>query len=208
MTRVVSVHDDTIRDAAALIRQGGLVAYPTDTVYGLGCDPFNADAVERLVKSKGRNKGSLPVLVESTDIARQLGTFSDLAVHLAEKFWPGPLTIVVSLKASLPADVTGDFETIGLRIPNHPVACKLIKSCDGAIIGTSANLSGKPSSKTADQVMRELKGRIDLIIDGGPALSGKESTVAKVVDDRVSVLREGAIPRGEILKAIEAIATH
>ncbi len=208
MTRVVPVHEDTIRDAAALIRQGGLVAYPTDTVYGLGCDPFNADAVERLVKSKGRNKGSLPVLVESTYVARQLGTFSDLAVHLAEKFWPGPLTIVVPLKASLPADVTGDFETIGLRIPNHPVACKLIRGCYGAIIGTSANLSGKPSSKTADEVMRDLKGRIDLIIDGGPVLSGKESTVAKVVEYRVSVLREGAIPRGEILKAIEAIATH
>ncbi len=208
MTRVVSVHEDTIRDAAALIRQGGLVAYPTDTVYGLGCDPFNADAVERLVKSKSRNKGSLPVLVQSIYVARQFGTFSQLAIHLAEKFWPGPFTLVVPLKARLPTDATGDSKTIGLRIPNHAVAGKLIKSCDGAIIGTSANLSGKPSSKTADEVMRDLKGRIDLIIDGGPVLSGKESTVAKVVDDKVSLLREGAIPRGEILRAIEAIATH
>ncbi len=208
MTSVVSIHDDTIRDAAALIRRGGLVAYPTDTVYGLGCDPFNAEAVERLVKSKGRNKGALPVLVESIDLARQFGSFSVLAIHLAEKFWPGPFTVVVPLKASFPTDVTGDSNTIGLRIPNHAVASKLIKNCGGAIIGTSANLTGKPSSKTADDVMKHLKGRIDLIIDGGPVLSGKESTVAEVIGDRMSVLREGAIPRGEILKAIQTFATH
>ena len=202
MTRIVSTDSGGIHEARNIVRRGGLVAYPTDTVYGLGCDPFNPEAVERAVRSKSRSKGSLPVLVESVDVAQAYGSFNDLATHLAEKFWPGPLTLVVPAKASFPTSVTGDSLTVGLRIPNHEFAKKLIKSCGGGLIGTSANLSGNPSPNTADQVMKELKDRVDLIIDGGTVLTGKESTVAKVTEGVVSVLREGAIPREEILKAI------
>lgn len=202
MTKIISTDSGSIHEARNIVRRGGLVAYPTDTVYGLGCDPFNPEAVERVVRSKSRSKGSLPVLVESVDLAQAYGSFSDLAIRLAEKFWPGPLTLVVPAKASFPTSVTGDSLTVGLRIPNHEFARKLIKSCGGGLIGTSANLSGNPSPKTADEVMRELKDRVDLIIDGGTVLTGKESTVAKVTEGTVSVLREGAISREEILKAI------
>ncbi len=198
----MSTDSGSIHEARNVVRRGGLVAYPTDTVYGLGCDPFNLEAVERVVRSKSRSKGSLPVLVESVDVAQAYGSFSNLATRLAEKFWPGPLTLVVPAKASFPTSVTGDTLTVGLRIPNHEFAKKLIKSCGGGLIGTSANLSGNPSPKTADEVMKELKDRVDLIIDGGTVLTGKESTVAKVTEGTVSVLREGAIPREEILKAI------
>ena len=202
MTRIVSTENGSIHEARNVVRRGGLVAYPTDTVYGLGCDPFNPEAVERVVRSKGRSKGSLPILIESLDVAQEYGSFSEPAIRLAEIFWPGPLTLVVPAKTSFPSSVTGDSSTIGLRIPNHAFARKLIKSCGGALIGTSANLSGNPPPKTADEVMRELKDRIDLIVDGGPALTGKESTVARVMEGIVSVLREGAISREEILKAI------
>lgn len=202
MTRIVATDDASIREATIIIRRGGLVAYPTDTVYGLGCDPFNHEAVDRVVKSKGRSKGSLPVLVESRDVAQNYGSFSDTAIRLAQIFWPGPLTLVVPAKASFPSSVTSDSSMIGLRIPNHEIATKLIKGSGGALIGTSANLSGNSSPRTADDVMRDLRDRLDLIIDGGPILRGKESTVARVTGDTVSVVREGAIPREEILKAI------
>ncbi len=201
MTRLVTTDNDSIHEARNIVRRGGLIAYPTDTVYALGCDPFSTEAVERVVRSKGRSKGSLPILVESTDLARGYGSFSDLAIRLAEKFWPGPLTLVVPAKAHFPSSVTGDSLTVGLRVPNHEFAKRLIKSCGGALVGTSANLSGNPSPRTADKVMRELKDRVDIIIDGGTVLTGKESTVARVAEGTVSVLREGAIPSEEILKA-------
>jgi L-threonylcarbamoyladenylate synthase len=200
VTKILSTDNGSIHEARNVVRRGGLIAYPTDTVYALGCDPFSPEAVERVVRSKGRSKGSLPILVESTDVAQGYGSFSDLAIRLAKIFWPGPLTLVVPAKASFPSSVTGDSLTVGLRVPNHEIARKLIKSCGGALVGTSANLSGNPSPRTADEVMRELKDRVDMIIDGGIVLAGKESTVAKVTEGTVSVLREGAIPREEILK--------
>lgn len=194
MTRLVGKDADSIRQATELIRAGGLVAYPTDTVYGLGCDPFNSDAIDRLARAKERTKGSFPILVDSLSRAQQLGVFSDATTRLAGRFWPGPLTVVVPLKISLPSGVTGDSSTIGLRIPDHEICGKLIRGCNGAIIGTSANLSANPSPTTAMEVLRELKNRIDLIIDGGPAPLGRESTVVRVAYGEVSVLREGASP--------------
>ena len=202
MTRVASTDSGSIHEARNIVRRGGLVAYPTDTVYGLGCDPFNREAVERVVRSKSRSKGSLPVLVESVEVAQAYGSFSDLATRLAEKFWPGPLTLVVPAKASFPTSVTSESLTVGLRIPNHEIARKLIKSCGGGLIGTSANLSGNPSPRTAGEVMKELKDRVDLIIDGGGVLAGGESTVAIVTEGTLSVLREGALSREEILSAV------
>ncbi len=203
MTRLRGIDEVDIREAAMVIIKGGLVAYPTDTVYGLGCDPFNSEAVDRLSRAKERGKGSFPILVSSLDKAKQLGMFSDVAIQLAARFWPGPFTMVVPALASLPPSVTGDFSTVGLRIPNHETAEKLINNCNGAVIGTSANISGNPSPRTADEVMRQLKDRIDLVLDGGPALVSRESTVARVIQENVTVLREAAIRWDEILKVLE-----
>jgi L-threonylcarbamoyladenylate synthase len=207
MTRLVGMSIDDIKEAARLVLEGGVIAYPTDTVYGLGCDPFDTDAVDRLVKAKERIKDSLPILVGSLKDAERLGQITGLATRLANRFWPGPLTLVVRPRSNFPARVTGDTLLVGLRIPNHETAGRLIKECGGALIGTSANISGHTSRKTADEVFRELEGRIDLVLDGGPALIGRESTVVRVIGNEVAVLREGAISRDDILKALPVART-
>lgn len=200
--KLVCADDRGIEEAAKLVVSGGLVAYPTDTVYGLGCNPFNEEAVTRLVRAKERPRGALPILVNSMVAAKELGEFTRASMVLAAKFWPGPLTIVVPLKTKLPSAVTDDTPFVGLRIPKHENALELIGKCDGRIIGTSANISGHPSHATADQVLGDLGERIDLVLDGGPTPLGKESTVAKVMGLAVEVVREGAISRDEILKAL------
>jgi L-threonylcarbamoyladenylate synthase len=200
----VKINDDTLREAAELILRGELVAYPTDTVYGLGCDPFNDDAVLRLFNAKERVTGALPVLVEGFDIALKIGRFDKVAVALARKFWPGPLTIVVPAAARLPSEVTGSTNTVGLRAPAHQGALKLIHQSGGVLVGTSANITGKPSPTTAQEVARELGDRIDLILDGGQASPGVESTVVKAELGHVSILREKAIRRDQILAALES----
>lgn len=202
MTRIVGTSIEDIEQAARLVLEGGLIAYPTDTVYGLGCNPFNADAVDRLVKAKERVRDSLPILVSSLEDAERLGEISGLAARLADRFWPGPLTLVVAPRTSFPSRVTGDALLVGLRIPNHETARRLIKECSGALIGTSANISGRPSLRTAKEVVRELEDRVDLIVDGGPAPLGRESTVVRVLGDEPTVLRDGAISRDDILKTL------
>jgi L-threonylcarbamoyladenylate synthase len=204
MTRLVGMRSDDIREAAKLVRAGRLVAYPTDTVYGLGCNPFDADAVERLVKAKERVKGSLPILIDSFKDAERLGEMNTVAAALASKFWPGPLTLVVKTRVDLPQTVTADSLLVGLRIPNHEIVRRLIQESGGAIIGTSANISRRPSLSTAREVLSELKGRIDLVMDGGLAPLGRESTVVRVMGDEIMVLRERAISRDDILKALPA----
>jgi L-threonylcarbamoyladenylate synthase len=202
MTRLVGMSGGDIKEAANLLLAGRLIAYPTDTVYGLGCNPFDADAVERLVKSKERAKGSLPILVSSLKEAERLGEISGVAAELANRFWPGPLTIVVRARCNFPVQVTGISGSVGLRIPNHEATRRLIQESGGALIGTSANISGHPPPRTAQEVAREFDGRIDLVLDGGPSLLGRESTVVKIFGDEITVLRDGALPRDEILKAL------
>ena len=202
MTKIVGLSIEDIKKAAKLVTEGRLIAYPTDTVYGLGCNPFDADAINRLVKAKERIKGSLPILLSSLRDAERLGEISRLAATLANRFWPGPLTLVVRPRKNFPARITGDGLLVGLRIPNHEPARRLIKECGGALIGTSANVSGRPSLRTAEEVLRELEGRIDLVVDGGPASLGRESTVVRLLEGETTVLREGAISRDDILKAL------
>jgi L-threonylcarbamoyladenylate synthase len=202
VTKLVGITVDTIKEAAKLVLAGRLVAYPTDTVYGLGCNPFSSDAVDRLVKAKERVKGSLPILVSSIGEAERIGEMNGIAAAFASKFWPGPLTLVVRSRSNLPEIVTSGSSLVGLRIPKHEIARRLIHESDGAIIGTSANISGHPSLSTAEEVFRELEGRIDLVLNGGPATVGRESTVVRVLGDEVTVLREAAISRDDILKAL------
>lgn len=201
--RLLKADTDSIAEAAKLVLAGRLVAYPTDTVYGLGCNPFDKDAVDRLIHAKQRPKGALPVLVNSMGSAKKLAEFSKAAMTLAGKYWPGPLTLVLPLRAQLPAGVTDDSPFVGLRIPRHEVALNLAEKCDGQIIGTSANLSGKPASTSAQQVLVNMGDQIDLILDGGPTPRGKESTVVKVLGGTIDVLREGAISRDDVLKALK-----
>lgn len=200
MTKKTGVSEEDIREAARLVLAGRIIAYPTDTVYGLGCNPFDPEAVERLVQAKQRVKGGLPLLVSSFREAKRLGEFVATAERLAEKFWPGPLTLIVKPRVKLPLKITGESSSVGLRVPNHGTARKLIEICGGVIVGTSANVSGHPSARSADEAIANLGGRIDLVLDGGPAPLGRESTVVRVVGNSVTVVREGAISRDDILK--------
>lgn len=188
--------------AASRVRNGGVIAYPTDTVYGLGCDPFQRDAVDRLVGAKQRTRGALPVLVDSLRAARSLGEFDKICTILAGKFWPGPLTLIVPLRGELPEVVTDSTQFVGLRMPKHEIALKLITACGGRLIGTSANISGRTSPRTAQEVMNNLGTRIDLVLDGGPTPLGRESTVARTIGKRVDIIRAGAISQDEILMAL------
>ena len=206
MVRILKVDAEAIREAAELVLTGRLIVFPTDTVYGLGCNPYDPRAVGRLVRVKQRAKGQLPVLVASSSEAARLGNFGSVALRLGQRFWPGPLTLVVEANAKLPVKVTGDSGYVGLRVPNHETAKRLIEQCGGSIVGTSANISGRPSPRTAGDAMRQLGRHIDLVLDEGPATLGKESTVVKVAGDEIAILREGGIPRHEILKTIHG--TH
>ena len=204
MTRLIGTSVEDIREAARLVLEGRLIAYPTDTVYGLGCNPFDVDAVDRLVRAKERVKGSLPILVSSLAEAERVGEINEKSAALASKFWPGPLTLVVPTRSSLPAKVTDNSQLVGLRIPNHETTRRLILESGGAIVGTSANISGHRSPNTAQEVLRELGGRIDLVLDGGHTMLGRESTVVRIVADEIVLLREAAISWDDILKALPA----
>ncbi|MDG7016563.1 MAG: threonylcarbamoyl-AMP synthase [Nitrososphaerota archaeon] len=182
----------SIVKAAAVVRGGGLVVYPTDTVYGLGCDPFDEGAVGRLFRAKGRGSKAVPVLCSSEKKAAELVTLNPASLRLAREHWPGPLTIVAPLKVEVPAQLTQGTGNLGVRVPGLPVCIRLIDACGGWLAGTSANLSGSPSSRTAGEALDQLGGAVDLILDGG-ALAGKESTVVQVSGDTVTILRTGPI---------------
>jgi L-threonylcarbamoyladenylate synthase len=195
MTAVVPATTDSIRQAARVLRQGGLVAFPTETVYGLGADAENPEAIRQIFAAKGR-PADHPLIVHLA-AAEQLDRWaSDIpaAAHLlAEAFWPGPLTMILK-RSSLASDlVTGGLDTVGLRIPSHPVARELLTTFGGAIAAPSANRFGRVSPTTAEHVQSELAGRIDLILDGGPCQVGLESTIVDLSRGEPVVLRPGGV---------------
>ncbi len=199
--------EGSIRQAAEVVSNGGLVAYPTDTVYGLGCDPFNSSAVGKLIRAKRRVKGALPVLVDSLGTAKKLGEFNPLAIQLAKHFWPGGLTLVVPSAVGFPSDVS--FEGfVGLRMPDRVDTLRLIRACGSRLLGTSANISEMPSAITADEVLSSLGGEIEVVLDGGPCNSGKESTVVRVTSDGCVVLRKGVIKVESIGRSCEIVKTE
>jgi len=193
--RLLAMDAESVALAAKAVRRGLLVVYPTDTVYGLGCDPLNHAAVRCLFEAKGRESKPVPVLCASTEKAEELVKFSLRAAVLAREHWPGALTIVAPLKRPVPTQLTQGGEYLGVRVPAHPGCLGLISACGGWLTGTSANISGKPSTRSAGEALDQLGGSVDLVLDGG-RLVGKESTVVKVVGDEVTILRTGPIGVG------------
>lgn len=177
--------------------RGGLVVYPTDTVYGLGCDPLDENAVRKLFDAKGREAKPIPVLCAKPEECAQLVELSPRALELASKYWPGALTIVAPLRRKVPDALHQGTGTLGVRVPNSGLCRELIRACGGLLTGTSANLSGRPSSRTADEAGRQLGGSVDVILDGG-RLEGPESTVVRVVGDQLIVLRQGKVRVKEV----------
>lgn len=199
-TRVIPIsdpqkQDKEIAEAAQLIRDGEVVAFPTETVYGLGANALDARAVDKIFKAKGR-PGDNPLIVHIHDISQ----WHKLAEHipkkaflLAEKFWPGPLTIILNKSKMVPIEVTAGLNTVGVRMPAHPVALKLISMSKVPIAAPSANISGRPSPTLAQHVIEDMDGRIPMILDGGKSNVGVESTVLDLTGHVPLVLRPGGV---------------
>ncbi|KAG1713803.1 Threonylcarbamoyl-AMP synthase [Nymphon striatum] len=201
-TRTFAPDPEGLVGAAALLAQGGLVAFPTETVYGLGVDARNPEAVARLYDAKGRPSfNPLIVHVASLDVAQGLVDFDDTARDLAQAFWPGALTLVLPLRvdAGISPLVTAGLETLAIRVPDHPVARRLLEAVDGPIAAPSANPSGQVSPTKYMHVVDQMTGRIDGIIDGGECTVGLESTII-ATHPKATLLRAGGVPT----EAVEA----
>lgn len=198
-----------IHFAAEILRLGGLVAFPTETVYGLGADAFNSNAVQKIFEAKGRPADN-PLIVHISKLD-QLDELTDnipeLGKILTQAFWPGPLTIVVNSSPFVPKIVTGGLDTVAVRMPKHNVALRLIDVLDRPIVGPSANISGKPSPTTAQHVHQDLNGKIDLILDAGRCDIGVESTVVDVTSQPPLILRFGGLTRERIEQLIGDVQT-
>ena len=190
--------------AAEILRAGGLVAFPTETVYGLGADATRSDAVLRIFEAKGRPADN-PLIAHVADEAmarRYASQWPDSAEHLTRKFWPGPLTLVVPASSIIAKEVTAGGPTVGLRAPDHPIAQALLRAFDGPIAAPSANRSERISPTTAEHVRAELGEQVDLILDGGPCRVGIESTVLDLSGGMPTILRPGAITLEQIAAEI------
>jgi len=191
-----------LQQALDILQQGGLVAFPTDTVYGLGALAYNPLSIERLYAVKSRDSSkAIPILICNMGELSQVAASTDSRTRrLAERFWPGPLTLVVPRHPSLP-EVLTHYPTVGVRMPDHPVALAFIKRT-GPLAVTSANLSGQPSATTAGEVLEYLRGRIDLVLDGGPTPGGISSTVVDCSGSELAILRQGPITLQELLSTL------
>ncbi|HXT01954.1 MAG TPA: L-threonylcarbamoyladenylate synthase [Elusimicrobiota bacterium] len=205
-TRVVPAEGAGLRRAAELLRAGGLVAFPTETVYGLGARAFDAAACARVYRAKGRpSSNPLIVHVDGPDmLARVARSASPLARRLMKAFWPGPLTLIFDKTAAVPAAVTGGRATVAVRCPSHPAALALLRALGEPVAAPSANLSGRPSPTTAAHVLRDLRGRVPLILDGGPCRRGLESAIVDARGRRPVLLRPGTIPPEALARAAGA----
>ena len=198
-----------IRKAVTILKNGGVVAYPTDTVYGLGACMTDTSAVDRIFQVKGRPKGmALPVLLaDRLQIAEIVTSVSPAAKCLADAFFPGALTIILPKSAVVPDIITGGGRTVAFRIPNHPVPLALIKGLGKPIVGTSANLSGQPSALTAIEVQAQIGDKIDMVIDGARCVGGIESTVIDLSGEMPIIRRQGAISIDILRKILPDIMT-
>jgi len=185
-----------LADAAAVIRAGGVVAMPTDTLYGLAADPFSSSAVARVFAVKGRSAGRAIALVAADveQVAAQIGALPDLARTLAAAYWPGPLTLLLPRPASIPSALAGGGDEVGVRVPAHAVTRALCRACARVLTATSANISGEPDSGDPDHVALALADAdVDLLLDAGTTPGGPPSTVVAVTGDTVRLIRPGAI---------------
>jgi L-threonylcarbamoyladenylate synthase len=203
-TQILPAGEAAVATAVHCLAEGGLVAFPTETVYGLGADAANAAAIARLYQAKGRPAfNPLIAHVSDPEAAMRIGRFDASAIALARAFWPGPLTLVLpKTNGCTVADLaTAGLDTIAIRVPAHPVARAILRAFGGPVAAPSANLSGHVSPTTAAHVQSDLAGRIDLIVDGGAVAVGVESTIVGCFDEPM-LLRPGGVPRGEIERVL------
>ena len=195
--------EDELLRAAQVARDGGLVVYPTDTVYGLGTNPLIPNAVTRVYRVKERPLDKpLPVLVSSIEAAKRLVEMSPVAECLARSLWPGAVTLVLPAKPVAPRELHAGTGRLGVRMPSHQVALRLIEMSGGALVGTSANKHGRESPRTAKEAIEQLDGEVDVVVDAGPAPGGKPSTVVELRGDEIRLVREGPVCLGTITRLL------
>ena len=195
-TQLLPATDESLALAARLLAEGELVAFPTETVYGLGAHAMDAQAVLGIFSAKGRPADN-PLIVHIHDRSQLDGIceVNDAAIRLMDAFWPGPLPIILPRKDAVPNAVTANLDTVAVRMPAHPVALALLKSCNLPVAAPSANRSGKPSPTSARHVFDDMDGRIPLIIDGGESEVGLESTVISLSGEKPCILRPGGVTK-------------
>lgn len=199
---------NAVRDAAAILRRGGLLGIPTETVYGLGADALNEDAVSRIFLAKGRPQDN-PLIIHVPDaswLERYCRSVPPAAYQLAERFWPGPLTMILPRRDIVPLQTTGGLETVGVRCPNHPVTLAIIEAAGVPIAAPSGNTSGRPSPTTAAHMIEDMDGRIDGIVDGGPCTVGVESTIIDLTVTPPRLLRPGGLPLESLRQVLGEVA--
>jgi L-threonylcarbamoyladenylate synthase len=200
--KVLKADEQGLREAATAIRAGGTVIYPTETVYGLGCDPGNPDAARRVCEIKGRADKPLPLICSDIRDAKRVVEFNTTAEMLVERFWPGPLTLVLPSKVNYSIYITHHKPTLGVRVPGHETARKLAELSGGVIVSTSANISGEEPSRTAQGAIDQIGKKVDIVLDGGTTPGGEPSTVLDLSGEELWILRVGPVSREEILEAL------
>ncbi len=201
-------YEAAFSEAADLIHQGGLVAFPTETVYGLGADATNPFASEKIYRAKGRPSDN-PLIVhiyDKSQLQEYAAEVPPLAHRLAERFWPGPLTLIFKKSDKIPLQTSGGLDTVGIRMPDDPVALAFLRACGRGIAAPSANTSGRPSPTLAAHVIEDMQGKIDMILDGGDVFFGIESTIVDLTGEKPQILRPGAVTE-EMLREVDAEIT-
>jgi L-threonylcarbamoyladenylate synthase len=211
LTQRIRIHGDSTDEAAleiasAAIINGSVISLPTDTFYALAADPFNLRAVEQIFQIKGRQDWKpLLLLIDSVDQAETIAqNIPDVFYEIAEEFWPGPLTLILPAANQVPLKITGGTGTVGMRIPNFTLTRLLVQAIDIPVVGTSANLSAHPACASADEVLRQLGGKIELVLDSGKLNSTAPSTILDLTKEPARIIREGAIPAKALEKYLSA----
>jgi len=195
----VTCNKEGIEKASQIINQGGIVVFPTDTVYGIGCDPYNKDSVRKIYEIKSRKISKpFPVLVYSKDIAERIAFFDEFTKKIVERFWPGPLTVILKLTDENLKESLNITDKIAIRVPNHKCTLELLKKCN-FLVGTSANISGHSSFTNPDECFNNFR-KYDVFVDGGIITSKSESTIIEIENEEIKIIREGALSHEEILE--------
>ncbi len=187
-----------IKKAVEIINQGGIIIFPTDTVYGIGCNPYNKKSVEKIYDIKSRNISKpFPILAYSKEIAEKIAFFDEYSKKIVEQFWPGPLTIILKLTDENLKKSLNVVDKIAIRVPNHKCTLDLLKKCN-FLVGTSANISGQLSSTNPDECLKNIQN-YDIFVDGGIITSKAESTIIEIENEKIKIIRKGSISKEEIL---------
>ena len=194
----VNCNDEGIRKSVEIIENGGVIIFPTDTVYGIGCNPYDVNAVKKIYEIKSREKiKSLPVLASSIEIVKQISIIDEFTEKIIKKYWPGPLTLILKLKDKNLKESLNLEDKIAVRIPNSVCTLKLLNKCN-LLVGTSANVSGDSSFTDPQKCMKNVKN-YDIFVDGGTITSKGESTIIEIENEKIHVIREGALKKEDIV---------